>query len=150
MDAIRTQLLKSVCTAVESLALPEVAQVTIRNRQDDLSVLSYPSVVIRRADGKDIERRGTAEQVEVGYGVEVLYRYRVQAGPEAPVGLGDRWYETLASAFRDRLPALPDTEQLSIGEVKIEPLPVLEIHQNVFQLVQGGLVARIYVFQDRG
>ena len=149
MDAIRTQLLASVSKTIEALDLPEVALVVVRNRQDDLAALAYPSVVIRRADGPDIERRGTAEQVEVGYGVEVLYRLRVQAGPEAPVDLPDRWYQALASAFRNRNAPLPDLAHLSIGEVALEPLPVLEIPQEVFQLVQGGLVARIYVFQNR-
>jgi hypothetical protein len=150
--ATRTKILRGVYNVLnDSLpAFEEIKQVYLRLRDDSHATEQFPCLEVRRSSKPDEERGGTAEEYEVGYAVDVVYKYRSEAGPNAPDERADRWYEKLGDLFRQRNPSAPRLPGLpGCREVKISPLSVLEVQEGTFQLVTGGMTILVYVFEAR-
>lgn len=150
-EATRSKIFDGITQVVKDLNLPEIKRVYQRLRGDTHANQQYPCIEIRRSDGPDEERPGTAEESETGYSFEVRFKFRSESGPNAKDDRSSAWYEQLAKAFRERNPnrltRLPGVE--GCRRVVITPLSDYEISQNTFQLVTGGVLVKAYVFEPR-
>ena len=153
-EANRTRVIDAVTEVVRDLELDGIKGVYNRNRDKQGATEQFPCVEIRRDDSADRESRLTAEHDVVGYGVRIAFKFRDVAGPKSPAGRSDAWHEALCHAFRNRnsntagggkLPDMPE-----VREITIEPMPIGSIGRDTAMMVEGGLIVRVFVVEQRG
>lgn len=150
-DAYRSRVLDAISQVVVDLALPGIEAVVVRHRDKQTGTEKFPCVEIRRDTSPDVENNLTAEHDEVGYGVRVAFRFRDSGGPNSPAPRSDSWHEQLAHAFRNRQsmsPKLPNMPE--VRAVTIEPLTIGSIATDAANMIEGGMVVRVFIVEPRG
>jgi len=150
-DAYRTRAIEAIRQVVVDLALPGIEAVVVRHKDKQSGTEKFPQIEIRRDASPDTEAELTAEHDEVGYGVRVAFRFRDSGGPNSPAPRSDSWHEQIAHAFRNRQstnPKLPNMPE--VRAIKIEPLTIGSIATDAANMIEGGMVVRVFIVEPRG
>lgn len=153
-EANRTRVIEAVADVVRDLELDGIKGVYTRNRDKQGATVQFPCIEIRRDDSPDREVKLTAEHDSVGYGVRIAFKFRDSNGPKAPAERSDNWHEVLCQKFRNRnsntdgkgkLPGMPE-----VHEITIEPMAIGSVGRDTAMMVEGGLIVRVFVVEQRG